>query len=205
MKRALVERARHFLIFASQSHWLYYLILFVALSYARWLNGPVIVSLIGLMLGDSFNAWERQFRRAEEMTKVSGVNKEKRAFVPNNDSVLALYGRNGYSVLAQVNQFFGKWIRVSGMFEGATESLSDETIHVSLLLRDGQRINLHFSAERHSEISGLVKGQTIKAVSRIEPVPNYGGGWFVFAGSEILSVKPRRSYVLQSALLAEGQ
>ena len=161
MKRALVERARHFLIFASQSHWLYYLILFVALSYARWLNGPVIVSLIGLMLGDSFNAWERQFRRAEEMTKVSGVNKEKRAFVPNNDSVLALYGRSGYSMLARVNQFYGKWIRVSGMFDGATESLNDETIHVSLLLGNGQRINLHFSAESHSEISCLVNGQTI--------------------------------------------
>jgi hypothetical protein len=102
-------------------------------------------------------------------------------------------------VLAEANQYFGKWIRVSGVFDGATESLSDETVQVSLLLSDGQRINLHFSAERHSEISCLVNGQTITAVSRIEPVPNYGGGYFVFAGSEILSVKPRRSYVLQSA------
>src|SRR5215471_5589850 len=203
MKHAIVERFRHLLIFASQSHWLYYLILFVALSYTRWLNGPVIGSLIGLMLVDSFYAWERQFRRAEEMAKVSGVNKEKRAFVRNNDSVLALYGRNGYSVLARANQFFGKWIRVSGMFDGAAESLDDETIHVSLLLGNGQRINLHFSAESHSEISCLSNGQTITAVSRIEPVPNYGGGWFAFTGSEILSVKPRRSYVLQSAFVAD--
>jgi hypothetical protein len=199
MKRAIVERGRHFLIFASQSHLLYYLILFEALSYLRWLNEPVIGSLIGIMLVDSFYAWERQFQRAEEMTKGSVVNQEKRAFVRTSDSVLALYKRNGYGVLAQANQYFGKWIRVSGIFDGATGSLSDETVHVSLLLSDGQRINLHFSAERHSEISCLVNGQAITAVSRIEPVPNYGGGYFVFAGSEILSVKPRRSYVLQSA------
>jgi hypothetical protein len=94
------------------------------------------------MLVDSFYAWERQFQRVEDMTKGSGVYKEKRAFVRNNDSVLALYVRNGYSVLARTNQFFGKWIRVSGMFNGATESLNDETIHVSLLLGNGQRINL---------------------------------------------------------------
>jgi len=199
MKHAIVERFRHLLIFASQSHWLYYLILFVALSYTRWLNGPVIGSLIGLMLVDSFYAWERQFQRAEEMAKVSGVNKEKRTFVRNNDSVLALYGRNGYSVLARTNQFLGKWIRVSGMFEGATDSLNDETIHLSLLVGNGQRINLHFAAESHSEISRLVKDQTITAVSRIEPVPNYGSGYFVFTGSDIFSVEPRRSYVLQSA------
>jgi hypothetical protein len=199
MKRAIVERAGHFLIFASQSHLLYYLILFEALRYTRWLNGPAIGSLIGMMLVDFFYAWERQFQRAEEMTKGSVVNQEKRAFVRNNDLVLALYKRNGYGVLARANQFFGKWIRVSGIFDGATESLSDETIHVSLLLGDGQRINLHFSAERHSEIASLINGQIITAVCRIEPVPNYGGGYFVFAGSEILSVKPRPSYVLQSA------
>jgi hypothetical protein len=201
MRRALVDRALRFLIFTSQSHWPYYLILCVGLSYSRLLNGPVIGGLIGMMLVDSFFAWERQFKCVQELTKESNGSEEKRVFVRSHEAVLALYGRNGYDVLARANPFFGKWVRISGTFEGAMDALHDETIHVSLRLGNGRPINLQFAAESGGEISGLATGQTITAISRIEPVPNYGGGYFVFTESKIVSVKPldsRRNYVLQS-------
>jgi hypothetical protein len=62
--------------------------------------------------------------------------------VENADALLERYGQTG--ILAEKLLPLGKWIQVSGRFEGAADSLIGDAMFASLILENGRRIQLRF-------------------------------------------------------------
>lgn len=174
-------------MFSIEFWWWFYVIAFATLSHRGWLKPPVISALTALAVLDCFEKWDKQFKKAEVNGSALTEPKDRREFVAP-EAVLKFYSRNGFGVLKSINKFFGKWTQVSGTVEGAAESLTHDGVHLSLKLGDGQRINLRFPSGRTHEIMGLSAGQLVAAVTQVQPVPSFGGGYFAFENSELVKV-----------------
>lgn len=113
---------------------------------------------------------------------------ERREFVGDPDGVLELAKLKGYDAVRGLTPYLGKWITISGRFDGIAESLGRDAVHLSLLVNDGTRINLRFSMEHLERLEALREGQWITAVGRI---PRFG---LVFSpeNCELIRVEPVR-------------
>lgn len=91
----------------------------------------------------------------------------ERLFVPA-EAVLEVARLTGYELLSRMTPYLGKWIVISGRFDGSAESLRRDAIHLSLLLDDGRRINLRFSTDRAEDLRTLRTGQRIAVIGQIQ-------------------------------------
>src|SRR5579862_4287398 len=97
---------------------------------------------------------------------VSENDKRLRVFVEDPAAVLALAKHTGYDALRRFTPYLGKWLMISGSFDGIAESLQHDAIHLSLLLHDNRRINLRFAIEHRDQLLRLTDGQQITAIGR---------------------------------------
>ncbi len=96
------------------------------------------------------------------------VEEEKRVFVEDPEMVLGLARLTGYESVRRFGPYIGKWMTISGRFEGIAESLQRDAVHLSLLIDDGRRVNLRFALEQAERLRGLQEGQRITATGRIQ-------------------------------------
>jgi hypothetical protein len=149
---------------------------------------------------ECFRAWDREFvTGARNDGAVAGEKKERQEFIRDSQRLLDLYQRNEYSVLRQATPYFEKWIRLTGVYLGATDTLQADAIHLSLALFDGRQINLRFNIDHRDEIQRLREGQRINVVAQVQPVANYGNGWFAFDRAIFQSSESACSRGLQPA------
>jgi hypothetical protein len=113
---------------------------------------------------------------------------EKRAFVEVPDAVLELAKLTGYEAVKRFAPYRGKWMTISGMYEGMAESLQRDSIHLSVLIQDGRRINLRFALTHRERLSELKQGRRISAICQI---PNYGLN-FAPENCELVRAEPLR-------------
>ncbi len=125
-----------------------------------------------------------------EKAEVS-AEKEKREFVDDPEAVLEIAKLTGYDPIRRMAPYLGKWLTISGKYEGLAESLQKDAVHVSLRLNDGRRINLRFTVEHGERLRALQQGQRITAIGQ---VPVWG---FLFSPINcelIRSERPRLAY-----------
>ena len=134
------------------------------------LNYRTVCTVAGLWMVFRFFGATRE----TETNSAAPAEKEKREFVNDPDLVLELSKLTGYSAIRRMNPYRGKWMTISGTYEGMAESLQKDAIHVSLLLRDGRRINLRFTMEQGERLRGLSEGQRVMAICEI---PRFGLGF----------------------------
>ncbi len=145
----------------------------------------------------SFRAWRKEALRvraaettlAEERTKSNPV----RVFVKNPDALLERYQQTGTLAEKLLTPYLDQWIRSSGRFEGATDSLVGEAIFVSLILENGRRIQLRFSADEGKRIRLLREGQHVTAVCQVRH--GYGAGVFALENCELIGAEPCRPFL----------
>jgi len=106
--------------------------------------------------------------RAIHATAAPGEPAEERAFVEDPEALLELAKLSGYDAIRRFAPYLGKWMKISGTYEGIAKSLLRDSIHLSLLLHDGRRINLRFAFDREEELRGLQIGQRITAICQIQ-------------------------------------
>jgi len=99
--------------------------------------------------------------------KASWPKPAERIFVPA-EAVLEVSRLTGYELLSRMTPYLGKWITVSGTFDGTGESLPHDAIHLSLLLDDGRRFNLRFSTDRAEDLRTLRTGQRITVIGEVQ-------------------------------------
>jgi hypothetical protein len=107
---------------------------------------------------------------AQEIESRDGVapkEKEKREFVDHPEAVLDIARLTGYEAIRRFAPYIGKWMTISGTYEGVAESLQKDAIHLSLLLKDGRRVILKYGCEHGDQLRGLREGQRITAMGRI--------------------------------------
>jgi hypothetical protein len=121
-------------------------------------------------------------------TAVSEKEKRLRVFVEDPEVVLELAKHTGYDAVRRFTRYLGKWIMISGRFDGTAESLLHDSIHLSLLLRDGRRINLRFAIEHRDQLLRLRGGQQITAIGKIE----HRYFTFIPENCELIRVEPIR-------------
>jgi hypothetical protein len=100
----------------------------------------------------------------------SGARAEKREFVGDPNQVLEIAKLTGYESLRRFTPYLGKWMTISGTYEGAAKALGQDSMHVSVILNDSRRINLRFAADREPEIRRLQQGQRITANCQIQHI-----------------------------------
>ena len=88
----------------------------------------------------------------------------------------------------EIHTYLGKWIMISGTFDGIAESLLHDSIHLSLLLHDDRRINLRFAIEHRDQLLRIKKGQQITAIGKTE----HRHFTFVPEDCELIRVEPIR-------------
>lgn len=93
---------------------------------------------------------------------------EKREFVDDPRAILDLAKLKGYESIRLFAPYLGKWMTISGVYDGAAKSLDQDSIHVSIFLEDNRRINLRFDAERSQQIRRFKIGQRITAICQIQ-------------------------------------
>ena len=98
----------------------------------------------------------------------SEARAEKREFVADPNQVLEIAKLTGYESLRRFTPYLGKWMTISGTYEGTAKALGQDSMHVSILLTDSRRINLRFAANREPEIRRLQQGQRITANCQIQ-------------------------------------
>ena len=127
-------------------------------------------------------------RETNTSASLAPPEQEKREFVDDPEVVLEIAKRTGYDAVRRLTPYLGKWMTISGRFEGLAESLQRDAIHVSLLLNDGRRVNLRFAVEHGERLRALRVGQRITAIGRI---PRFG---FEFSpeNCELVRVEPVR-------------
>jgi hypothetical protein len=148
--------------------------LFLSLVVGNWpyltrtsLNVRTVLALSGFYLVlRTLNAL-RKFREYDAAAAIAARKDDKREFVDNPDVVRDLAKLAGFAYVRWSTPYLGKWAAISGNYEGAAESLRRDSIHVSLLLNDGQRINLRFAADRAGQLRRLQVGQRITAIGQI--------------------------------------
>ena len=142
------------------------------------------LTLAGLCIVYRVSAIAREIR-----TPAAAVPEEKRDFVEDPGAVLELARLTGYEGIRRMTPYIGKWIALSGRFEGIAESLRKDAVHLSLLLDDGRRINLRFSTDYLERLKALREGQRISVAGRI---PHGGGLVFSPENCELIRVEPVR-------------
>lgn len=134
----------------------------------------------------SFLNYRKTLRRARaaEALVAEGAAKAspQREFVKDADSLLQRYGRGGTA--SELVPELDKWIRVSGIFEGAAESLTRDATFVSVLLESGRRISLRFDGTDRGELRLLREGQRLSAACQVRQ--GYGEGTYVLDHCELL-------------------
>jgi hypothetical protein len=90
-----------------------------------------------------------------------------RIFVEDPGEVLALARYSGFDYVKRVTPFAGKWMRFSGRLEGIAESLGRDFIHLTLLLNDGQRVNVQFAADTKQHLDGLKTGRRVTVIGQV--------------------------------------
>ncbi len=93
---------------------------------------------------------------------------DKRVFADDPEVVLGLARLTGYEAVRRFGPYIGKWMTISGRFEGIAESLQRDAVHLSLVIDDGRRVNLRFELEHADQLRGLREGQRITATGRIQ-------------------------------------
>jgi|SRR5580658_2874449 hypothetical protein len=152
------------------------------------LNYRTVFTVAGLWIVARFFG---AVREVEAHSSAAPSEKETREFVDDPDAVLEVSKLTGYDAIQRMNPYRGKWMTISGRFEGMVESLQRDAIHVSLLLNDRRRINLRFGMEHGEKLRGLREGQRITAICRI---PQFGSG-FTPENCEVVRVeRPRLAY-----------
>jgi hypothetical protein len=149
------------------------------------LNLSTALALAGLCIVYRLAAIGREIRT--QGSAVPAVE-AKREFVENPGAVLELAKLTGHDAIRRLTPYLGKWITLSGRFEGIAESLQKDAVHLSLLLDDGRRMNLRFSTDYLDQLQTLREGQRLSAVGRI---PSEG---LVFSpeNCELVRVEPVR-------------
>lgn len=189
MKQA-ISSGRRLVAFWVESSFLYIVLVLACQEYlfkipvrnAEWIVMGVI------FYSSCFAAWEKQRRRAEA-AEAANAPPEKSVFLKEPQAVLDLYGQTGYDAESRLLPYLDKWITVSGKFAGITESLVQDSMHLSLTLPSGRMVNLRFAADR-PELRILREGQRITANCQIRH--GYGLGVFALENAELVRVEPLR-------------
>lgn len=114
---------------------------------------------------------------------------ETRVFVENPNVVLELAKLTGFEAIKRLTPYLGKWMTISGRFEGIAESLQKDSIHLSLLLNDGQRINLRFAMDHAEALRAVQVGQRITVTGQIPT----SGSALIPENCEIVRIEPLRA------------
>ena len=130
------------------------------------LNVRIAVTVAGFYMVFRFFGAKREI---DACASAAPMEKEgKRVFVDDPGVVLELAKLTGYDAVRRFTPYLGKWMTISGEYEGITQSLQGNAIHLSLLLNDGRRINLRFAAKHGEQLRGLQEGQRITAICQIQ-------------------------------------
>jgi putative nucleic acid binding protein len=130
-------------------------------------------------------------RGYEEVTaeSVSTEKVEKRVFVDDPEVVLELAKLTGYEAIRRFTPYLGKWMTISGTFDGIAESLQRDSIHLSLLLSDGRRINLRFAMDYGERLREIKPGQRITVAGQIQQAAYF---ILVLEKCEVVRAEPLR-------------
>jgi hypothetical protein len=119
----------------------------------------------------SFWNWHKATARAEAAEKKQPATQSpRRVFVETPEAVIPLLtDRSSLNLrtFTQMTPYIEKWIAVSGTVEGVADSLVDDGIHLSLIVGNGQRVNLRFPGAERSRLGNLLKGQYVTAIGQI--------------------------------------
>jgi len=108
-------------------------------------------------------------RKNHRFNSVPPVNKkDERVFVEDPGVVLEVAKLSGYEAIRRFAPYLGKWTTIAGKYEGFAESLQKDSLHLSLLLNDGRRINMLFAVEERDRLRGLQEGQRITVLCQIQ-------------------------------------
>ena len=148
-------------------------VLVYLVSVASWqflTNTPLTLRVVFTLAGVSAIAGFLGYLsgRIESVPDSPAPEQEKRVFVDDPGAVLEIAKLTGYEAIRRFAPYLGKWMTISGIYEGTARSLGQDSIHVSILLKDSRRLNLRFGVDREDEIRGLRAGQRIAAICRIQ-------------------------------------
>jgi hypothetical protein len=127
---------------------------------------PIVLSFAGLRVAiDLLARCSAIFQAA---SAASETEPEKREFVDNPKAVLDAAKLTGYDAVRGLSPYLGKWMAISGIFDGTARAFGENSIHVSILLDDRRPINLRFGATKEDQFLGLRVGQRITAIGKIQ-------------------------------------
>jgi hypothetical protein len=112
---------------------------------------------------------QNAFEEVEAETAAPEQGKQ-RVFVDDPEAVLELAKLSGYEAIRRFTPYLGKWMTISGSYEGIAESFSRDCIHLTLVLNDGRRVNLKFGLVQGERLRELKEGQRISAICQIQHV-----------------------------------
>jgi hypothetical protein len=148
----------------------------------------------GAFVVASFFNWRKEVLRARTAEATLATERKRRSpvrlFAEHSESLLERYAHRGVLAEKLLAPYLNKWIRVSGRFEGAADSLLGDAIFMSVIRENGQRIQLCFSTERRDRLRLLQEGEQIVAVCQIHH--GYGAGVFTLENCEFASAQPFR-------------
>jgi hypothetical protein len=140
--------------------------------------------ILSLLWGVSGRIYRDTIRDAVENER----QKCMRVFVEDPEVVLELAKHSGYDAVRRFTPYLGKWIMLSGKFDGIAESLLHDSIHLSLRLHDNRRINLRFSIAHREQLLRLKEGWQITVIGKIE----HRDFTFMPENCELIRVEPMR-------------
>ena len=149
---------------------------------------------LGAFVAASFWNWRTQLLRARAAESALAAEKKKltptRTFVQNPEVLLERYGHTGTLSEKLLIPYLDKWIQVSGRFEGAGDSLVGDATFISLILKNGRRVQLRFPGDRGYPLRLLREGQQITALCQIQH--GHGAGIFHLDNCELIRAEPVR-------------
>jgi hypothetical protein len=184
-------------------HWSTFWTVFVLIWMFGELKVPVSHWITGLLWGAAvvlvaFGAWREQFNRAEKAERaLQDFRKQKpgRVFIEEPlERLLELRKEpSGLRLLNRLAPYIGKWVRLSGRAVAVAESLSADSFHLTVLLDNGDSVNLQFSNDAREQLRSLREGQRVTALCEIA---TYDLGRFEFRNCELtglqaVTVSPR--------------
>lgn len=180
LMRFLFENAGALVIFITLESWQF-------LTKAP-LNFRTALTIVGLYLVLSLLDALRRIHDHRPTAAAGAEKVNKPIFVDNPEVVLALTKLTGYEYARRFTPYLGKWVTISGRYEGIAESLQRDSIHLSLLMDDGQRLNLRFSMDRGEQLLGFQAGQRITVAGQI---PMFRAS-FIAENCELVRAEPVR-------------
>jgi|HubBroStandDraft_6_1064221.scaffolds.fasta_scaffold132916_2 hypothetical protein len=131
-------------------------------------NSRTTATLLGIYVLLRMADAGRRICEHASTVKTAPERETKRVFVGDPEAILELAKLRGYDAAGRVAPYLGKWITISGTYEALAESLRRDSIHLSLLLKDGGRINLQFAVDRGERLRELQEGQRITTICQIQ-------------------------------------